>query len=196
MFLVLPFALSCSEPMADPSCAQGQCDGVGDFSFIYKDISYPGAPVELSLNVSMHTTTVVLVADKESQTLTMNAVDHRLVVPATQSVHITNIATDFDGWAATAGLSVQMREVGTQTWLAVGGNTYWKDVTLNAAQTTAEGTSIFCLGRDCYNSDDTVYIPWVSEEKMVEYRLTLLPVYDWYNFDTGPYDITFDVLDK
>jgi hypothetical protein len=90
------------------------------------------------------------------------------------------------------GARVEYHVDGDANWLLLGPTgTYWSDVTIDALGGTAKGNINQCTGSTCTPDVLTIQFPPLPSGKLIEYRMTLVPIWKMGQLSTGTYEVGF-----
>lgn len=220
ILFLLPLAtMSCAveeDSAGDLSCDEGTCDGLGDFDDVSislgTDIYYACADSIFDVacenffthdqalvfpKFSWHTATAeVRRRDESESAVYIEAQDNRLLAPSERAVAISNVRTGINGFTSRGGLKLEFRVDGDREWISLlpsRSNTYWDNVEILPELGRAEGTRWYCEGNWCESREDSFSFESIQAGQVVEYRMTLIPIWDIGEFDTGRYSIRFDL---
>jgi hypothetical protein len=140
------------------------------------------------------TANVNWVSDSRSE-LVMAAEDNRILAPAARVVRIELKEGLLHGESSFGGLLLDYRIDGETEWKSASlpAPQHWREVEIlpeiGSAQGYARCYEAFC--GDDKKVDQT--FPDLPPTALVEYRLTVLPEFNWGDFDTGLYEFYFSI---
>ena len=205
----------------DLDCEKDRCDGLGDFDDVaialtdtvhyacadtvfdprcenaetHADPLYFPKPISNTIaNIWFTTTATVELPDDTMSSIAIQVDDNRLLAPSERTVKISDVASGINGFSSRGGLQLEYRIDGDVDWNSLGQpNGYWGDVEVVPETGIAQGTLWYCEGNFCEDQEETISFTPVQAGQIVEYRLTLIPIWNIGEFDTGEYSIRFDL---
>ena len=209
------------DPADEVSCTDGECDslgdGLGDFYsvtidrnamtyYLCPDVAFDYRCLNRDTDGQAHTYPNKLSAEaevtwvKDNKTIFIRAQDTRLLALSNRPIHIYEVAqSNYNPFGLDkAGLALDYRVDGETEWKQVRLDDYrywyWSDIYIDLVNGRFAGTSWQCTNAYCIGvGKDSQPLPPVASWQKVEYRLSLIPLWNHGDLDTGNYTISFRV---